>query len=85
VPQQPVACDSNEKTPTGSCSHDPVGVADAPLATMEEILTEAIVAEIMDYFSVPSVSGLALRESEARWIASGIVRNVRPDLAAKIH
>jgi hypothetical protein len=42
-----------------------------------ESLAEAIVAELMDYFSVPSVSGLWLGESQARWIASGIILRVQ--------
>lgn len=42
-------------------------------------LIEAVVTELMDYFSVPAVSGLKLFESDARWIAAGIVRRTFPD------
>jgi hypothetical protein len=41
-------------------------------------IVEAFIAEVMDYFSVPAVSGIALQESEARWIASGVAQRVCP-------
>jgi hypothetical protein len=68
-------------------SAPPASGAGAPdqvqsITILSSALAEAIMAEILDYFSPPSVSGVSLQPSEAQRIASAVIQRVCPDPSA---
>lgn len=46
------------------------------ITVLPSAIHEAVIAELMDYFSDPLVSGKVLPESEADYIAGGVVERV---------